>query len=43
MKKYFLATAAVFALLSVVGCVGIGKGKGKAPSPVVIPPIITKG
>jgi hypothetical protein len=42
MKKTVLATAAVFALLSAAGCVGIGKGKGKAP-PIVTPPIITKG
>jgi hypothetical protein len=36
MKKLALATAAVFTLLSIVGCAQVGKGK--AP-----PPVVTKG
>ena len=36
MKKLALATAAVLALLSIVGCAHVGKGK--AP-----PPVVTKG
>jgi predicted small lipoprotein YifL len=36
MKKLALATAAVFALLSIAGCAQVGKGK--AP-----PPVVTKG
>jgi hypothetical protein len=36
MKKLVLATAAVLALLSIVGCANTGKGK--AP-----PPVVTKG
>ena len=38
MKKLALTAVALIALLSVSGCVGIGKGK--APP---IPPIMTKG
>ena len=38
MKKLVLAAAALVALLSVTGCVGIGKGK--APP---VPAIMTKG
>jgi hypothetical protein len=41
MKKLVLTAVALIALLSVSGCVGIGKGKGKAPPDV--PPIMTKG
>jgi hypothetical protein len=41
MKKLVLTAVALIALLSVSGCVGIGKGKGKAPP--VVPPIMTKG
>jgi predicted small lipoprotein YifL len=37
MKKIALATAAVFALLSIAGCAQY-VGKGKAP-----PPVVTKG
>ena len=37
MKKLALATAAVFALLSIAGCAQY-VGKGKAP-----PPVVTKG
>jgi hypothetical protein len=40
-KKLVLAMAAIFALLSAMGCAGIGKGKGKAPA--IVPPVITKG
>jgi len=40
MKKLVLAAAALVALLSVTDCVGIGKGKGKAPP---VPAIMTKG
>ena len=40
MKKLVLTAVAMIALLSVSGCVGIGKGKGKAPP---MPPIMTKG
>jgi len=36
MKKLAIATAAVLALLSIVGCANTGKGK--AP-----PPVVTKG
>ena len=36
MKKFALATVAVLALLSIVGCAQTGKGK--AP-----PPVVTKG
>ena len=42
MKKLTFATVALIALLSISGCVGIGKGKGKAP-PMVAPPVMTKG
>ena len=38
MKKLLVAMVATFVAVSVAGCVGIGKGKGKAP-----PPIVTKG
>jgi hypothetical protein len=41
MKKFAFAMAAIMTLLSVSGCVGIGKGKGKAPP--IAPPIMTKG
>jgi hypothetical protein len=41
MKKLTIAMAAVFTLLSMAGCAGIGKGKGKAP--VAPPPVVTKG
>ena len=41
MKKLVLTAVALVALLSVSGCVGIGKGKGKAPP--IVPPIMTKG
>jgi len=40
MKKLTFATVALIALLSISGCVGIGKGK--AP-PMVAPPVMTKG
>jgi hypothetical protein len=40
MKKLVFTAVVMIALLSVSGCVGIGKGKGKAP---VAPPIMTKG
>ena len=40
MKKLVFTAVAMIALLSVSGCVGIGKGKGKAPP---APPIMTKG
>jgi hypothetical protein len=30
-------------VLALSGCVGIGKGKGKAPPPMQAPPVITKG
>jgi hypothetical protein len=41
MKKLALTAAALTVLLAVSGCVGIGKGKGKAPP--IAPPIMTKG
>jgi hypothetical protein len=41
MKKLVLTAVALIALLTVSGCAGIGKGKGKAPP--VVPPIMTKG
>ncbi len=37
MKKVLIALVATLVAVSVSGCVGIGKGKGKAP------PIVTKG
>ena len=37
MKKLLIALVATLVAVSVSGCVGIGKGKGKAP------PIVTKG
>ena len=40
MKKLVFTAIAMIAVLSVSGCVGIGKGKGKAPP---APPIMTKG
>jgi hypothetical protein len=43
MKKLAFTTVALIVLLSVSGCVGIGKGKGKAPPVVVPPPVMTKG
>jgi hypothetical protein len=42
MTKLVLTAVALIALLTVSGCVGIGKGKGKAP-PDVLPPVMTKG
>jgi hypothetical protein len=39
MKKFVLAIAATLALLSAMGCAGIGKGK----APPILPPVITKG
>ena len=41
MTKRVLTAVSLIALLTVSGCVGIGKGKGKAPPDV--PPIMTKG
>ena len=41
MKKLVFTAVVMIALLSVSGCVGIGKGKGKAPP--IAPPIMTKG
>ena len=41
MKKLAFTTVALIVLLSVSGCVGIGKGK--APPVVVPPPVMTKG
>ena len=38
MKKVLIALVATLVAVSVAGCAGIGKGKGKAP-----PPIVTKG
>ena len=38
MKKVLVALVATLVAVSVAGCAGIGKGKGKAP-----PPIVTKG
>jgi hypothetical protein len=38
MKKILVALVATLVAVSVAGCAGIGKGKGKAP-----PPIVTKG
>jgi predicted small lipoprotein YifL len=38
MKKIFVALVATLVAVSMAGCVGLGKGKGKAP-----PPIVTKG
>ena len=44
MKKQILIVMAVtFATLSVAGCAGVGKGKGKAPPPIAAEPIIRKG
>jgi hypothetical protein len=37
MKKLLIALVATLVAVSVSGCVGIGKGKGKAP------PVVTKG
>ena len=42
MTKLVLTAVSLIALLTVAGCVGIGKGKGKAP-PDVLPPVMTKG
>jgi hypothetical protein len=41
MTKRVLAAVSLIALLTVSGCVGIGKGKG--PPPPDVPPIMTKG
>jgi hypothetical protein len=38
MKKVLVALVATLVAVSVAGCAGIGKGKGKAP-----PAIVTKG
>jgi hypothetical protein len=38
MKKVLIGLVATLVAVSVAGCAGIGKGKGKAP-----PPIVTKG
>ena len=38
MNKVLIALVATLVAVSVAGCAGIGKGKGKAP-----PPIVTKG
>ena len=38
MKKVLIAFVATLVAVSVAGCAGIGKGKGKAP-----PPVVTKG
>ena len=38
MKKVLIALVATLVAVSVAGCAGIGKGKGKAP-----PAIVTKG
>lgn len=35
MSKIFIAVAMVFAVASLSACGAIGKGKGKAPPPVV--------
>lgn len=35
MSKFLVAVVAVFAVVSLSGCGTIGKGKGKAPPPVV--------
>lgn len=38
MKKVLVAMVATLVAVSVAGCAAVGKGKGKAP-----PPIVTKG
>ena len=38
MRKLLVALVATLVAVSVAGCAGIGKGKGKA-----LPPIVTKG
>jgi hypothetical protein len=38
MNKLLIAMVATLVALSVAGCAAVGKGKGKAP-----PPIVTKG
>ena len=38
MKKLLVAAVATLVAVSVAGCAAVGKGKGKAP-----PPIVTKG
>jgi hypothetical protein len=38
MKKLLVAMVATLVAVSVAGCAAVGKGKGKAP-----PPIVTKG
>jgi hypothetical protein len=44
MKKVIVAAITVITLVGLSGCAGIGKGKGKAPPPMVAPPpVITKG
>jgi hypothetical protein len=42
MRRY-LALAASLALLTVAACDTVGKGKGKAPPPAPMAPIVTKG
>lgn len=37
MSKFLVAVVTVFAVVSLTGCGTIGKGKGKAPPPVVEP------
>jgi predicted small lipoprotein YifL len=37
MKKVLVALVATLVAVSMAGCVGIGKGKGKAPA------VVTKG
>ena len=43
MTKLVLTAVSLIALLTVAGCVGIGKGKGKGPPRRMLPPIMTKG
>ena len=38
IKKLLVAAVATLVAVSVAGCAAVGKGKGKAP-----PPIVTKG
>ncbi len=40
MTKILVAAFVSLALVSVGGCAGIGKGKGKAPPPVAAAPVI---
>jgi hypothetical protein len=50
MKRLAVAAITLIVMLSVSGCAGMGCGglfcgigKGKAPPPVVAPPVMTKG